>query len=124
MAYKTKLLEACLQEHARDERRQVHDAHLTNVPSPHSRIVVLQQNMSRLETATIVAKPDIVATLAKVESMTIVTIRAISTSTLKEPVHQKHRIASLSVHVLLSHSARGLAAIKGIGRLVVTVLWG
>src|SRR5271156_1878333 len=42
VTHETKLCEASLREHTRDQRRQIHDAHLANIPCPHSRIMVLE----------------------------------------------------------------------------------
>ena len=53
-------LEARLGQHARHESRQVHDAHLPDIPGPHARIGVGEHLVFRLEAAPVVAEPDVV----------------------------------------------------------------
>ena len=63
MADEAELWEACLREDTRDEGREVHDAHLADVPCPHAWVGISEHLMLRLEAATVVAKPDVVATV-------------------------------------------------------------
>jgi hypothetical protein len=82
VADKSNLFETRLCDDPRRQRGKIENTHLSNIPAPHPRVVVLKQCMLGLEPTTVVAKPHVIARLAQPESERVVIITAISTRAL------------------------------------------
>ena len=61
MAHESEFWELGLGQDSGDQGGQIHDTHLSNVPIPHPGVGVVEHLVLRVETAAVVAEPDIVA---------------------------------------------------------------
>lgn len=96
VADQRQLREARLVQHARDEGREIEDAHVADVPRPHARVRVRQRRVLRVEAAAVVAQPDVVAGLAEEEGQAVVVVGAIRACALEEAGDQQDGIAAVA----------------------------
>jgi len=92
---------------------EVQDAHLADVPVPHSGVFVGEELMARFEAAAVVAEPDVVAGFGEEEGKTVVVVGTVCARRLEEAGNEEDRIfALLEVFAFVRCSARGKATLR------------